>query len=132
MRRTASRKSRLASRGDPSTIPAHLAILRDAGLISSRREGGHGADSLTDRGQRVLELVRWLVYTPTSSEAPAVATPIDPGLLDDLGGLIEDPEAWFRRPNAAFDGRRPIELLGTADERILRDRIAAAKLGMFS
>jgi hypothetical protein len=45
---------------------------------------------------------------------------------------VDDPEGWFRTPDAVFDGGRPIELLGTSDEPRLWDRIEAAKLGIFS
>jgi hypothetical protein len=62
------------------------------------------------------------------SELPS----IDPSLLNDVGGFVNDPEAWFYTPNEAFEGRRPVGLLGTADEPRLRNRIEAAKLGMFS
>src|SRR5262249_56265740 len=102
------------------------------GRVSLRREGKLDFYSLTDRGRRVLELVRWLVYVePPRNEAPAT-TAIDPALLEDVGGLVDDPEAWFRTPNVAFEGRQPIELIGTPDEPRLRDRILAAKLRMFS
>jgi hypothetical protein len=57
---------------------------------------------------------------------------IDPGLLDDVRGFVDDPEGWFHTPNAEFGGRRPVDLLGTPDEPRLRNRIAGAKLGMFS
>jgi hypothetical protein len=63
---------------------------------------------------------------------PKRSAPIDPTLLTDVGGFVEDPDAWFRTPNATFEGRKPIELLGTADEPRLRNRIEAAKLGLFS
>ena len=62
----------------------------------------------------------------------SVSTPIERELLEDVRGFVDDPEEWFRTPNAAFEGRRPIELLGTPDESRLRNRIEAAKLGMFS
>jgi Protein of unknown function (DUF2384) len=58
--------------------------------------------------------------------------PIDPAMLKDIGGFVDDPEAWFHRPNGEFEGRAPIELLGTPDEARLRNRIEMAKLGMFS
>ncbi len=61
-----------------------------------------------------------------------MTTPIDPALLKDVGGLVNDPETWFLTPNMVFEGRAPIELLGTPDEQRLRDRIEAAKFGMFS
>jgi uncharacterized protein (DUF2384 family) len=69
--------------------------------------------------------------TAKASKA-AESAPIDAKLLEDVAGFVDAPEEWFRTPNAAFEGRRPIELLGTADEPRLRNRIAAAKLGMFS
>jgi DNA-binding transcriptional ArsR family regulator len=117
---------------DPSAIRDHLAKLRKDGLVAVRPQGKQELCSLTDRGQRVLGLVRWLVYLEQPQEKPPITTPIDPALLKDLGGLVEDPEVWFRTPNVVFEGRSPIELLGTPDEARLRNRILAAKLGMFS
>jgi hypothetical protein len=57
---------------------------------------------------------------------------IDRTLLKDVGAFVDDAERWFRTPNPAFEGRPPIELLGTDDEPRLRNRIAGDKLGMFS
>jgi hypothetical protein len=57
---------------------------------------------------------------------------IDPVLLNDVGGFVDDPEAWFHRPNGEFEGRAPIELLGTPDEARLRNRIEMTKQGLFS
>jgi energy-coupling factor transporter ATP-binding protein EcfA2 len=68
---------------------------------------------------------------PTKPEAdPRQA--IDPEMLKDVGGLIEDPERWFRTPNVIFELRAPIELLGTPEESRIRERIEAAKLGFFT
>jgi DNA-binding transcriptional ArsR family regulator len=117
---------------DQSAVGDHLAKLRKDGLVAVRQQGKHEVCSLTDRGQRVLGLVRWLVYVEQPQEKPPITTPIDPALLKDVGGLVEDPEAWFRTPNVVFEGRSPIELLGTPDEQRLRDRIEAAKFGAFS
>jgi DNA-binding transcriptional ArsR family regulator len=117
---------------DSSAIRDHLAVLHDHNLVSLRWQAGQELYSLTDRGRRVLELVRWLVYVEQPQDEAPVTTPIDPALLKDVGGLMDDPEAWFRTPNVVFEGRRPIELLGTPDEARLRNRILAAKLGMFS
>lgn len=57
---------------------------------------------------------------------------IDPELLDDVRGFVDDPQAWFETPNIEFEGRKPIDLLGTDDEPWLRNRIMGAKFGMFS
>jgi hypothetical protein len=61
-----------------------------------------------------------------------VSAEIDPALLESLGEILEDPEAWFLEPNTAFGGRRPLELLGTPEEPVLRNQIEAARQGMFS
>jgi Protein of unknown function (DUF2384) len=68
----------------------------------------------------------------TASDAKTASVPIERKLLEDVKGFVDDPEKWFRTPNADFEGRQPIELLGTDDEPRLRNRIEAAKLGMFS
>lgn len=57
---------------------------------------------------------------------------IDASLLRDVSGFVDDADAWFRTPNATFEGRKPVELLGTPEEHRLRNRIEAAKLGMSS
>lgn len=121
-----------AMKEDQSAIAGHLAVLREGGLVSPRARGKQDHYSLTDAGRRVLEMVRWLVYAGEPRDQTPVITSIDSVLLEGVGGFVDDPEAWFRTPNRAFDGRRPIELLGTPDEARLRNRIAAAKLGMFS
>jgi Protein of unknown function (DUF2384) len=60
------------------------------------------------------------------------ATVIDPELLDVVSAFVDDAEAWFNTPNEYFEGRKPRELLGTNDEERLRNRIQAARLGLFS
>ena len=130
----ASRISEIAASisEDPSKVSGHLATLRNDGLVALGRRGEQDLYSLTDRGRKVLELVRWLVYVEQPREEAPLHIPIDPALLADVGGIVDDPEAWFRTPNVVFEGRRPIELLGTPDEQRLKDRVEAAKLGMFS
>jgi DNA-binding transcriptional ArsR family regulator len=114
-------------------ISHHLAVLRHGGLISPRRQGKQNLYSLTKQGQLIANLFREIqpIKQPRKRPSPTIV-PIDPGLLDDLRGFVDDPEGWFRTPNAEFEGRKPVDLLGTADEPRLRNRIAAAKLGMFS
>lgn len=115
----------LALRQTQPKIRHQLARLRQAGLVQPAREGTPNRDSLTTRGQVVVQAVEALMATFPSS-------PIDPKLLEDVGGFVDDPVRWFQTPNAAFEGRKPVELLGTTDELRLRNRIEAAKLGMFS
>jgi hypothetical protein len=68
---------------------------------------------------------------PRKRPGPTIV-PIAPSLLDDVRGFVDDPEGWFHTPNAEFEGRKPVDLLGTPDEPRLRNRIEAAKCGMFS
>jgi DNA-binding transcriptional ArsR family regulator len=114
-------------------ISHHLALLRHRSLVGSHRKGKRYFYCLTEQGKHVAELARTLDRAEPSG-GRLVMTPslIDPKLLEDVGAFVDDPEGWFRKPNAAFEGRPPIELLGTQDEPRLRSRIAAAKLGMFS
>jgi hypothetical protein len=57
---------------------------------------------------------------------------IDPVLLEEVGHFLEDAEGWFRTPNTTFEGRAPIELLGTPEEARIRERIDAANLGLYT
>jgi DNA-binding transcriptional ArsR family regulator len=117
---------------DPSAMVYHLALLRHVGLILPGRTGKQDLYSLTDRGRRVVELARWLALDEQPPDEAPVTTSIDPALLKDMGGMVDDPVGWFLTRNPEFQWRRPIELLGTPDEEWLRNRILAAKLGMFS
>jgi hypothetical protein len=59
-------------------------------------------------------------------------SPIDPTLLADLGACLDDLEGWLRTPNVIFEGRAPIELLGTPEEVRIRERVDAAIFGLFT
>jgi hypothetical protein len=72
------------------------------------------------------------VQRPSETKTAVVDPPIDPALLRDVAGFVDDPGLWFHTPNPEFELRTPIELLGTPDEARLRNRIQAAKLGLFS
>jgi DNA-binding transcriptional ArsR family regulator len=116
-----------------SSMNHHLALLRHGGLVDARRQGKQNLYSLTGQGHQFAHLLREIMPQKRRRKVPAAAlTPIDPALLEDVRAFVDDPERWFRTPNAAFEGRKPIDLLGTADESRLRNRIEAAKLGMFS
>ena len=118
---------------DQPAISHSLALLRDSGLVQLRRLGNRNLYSLRDRGLKVANSIRKIVPSAQAGKHRRVRTsPIDPTILDDVRGFIDDAEGWFHIPNPAFGGRKPVELLGTAEEPRLRDRIMAAKLGMFS
>ena len=114
-------------------ISHHLALLRHGGLISPRRQGKQDRYAVTKQGRSVANLVREILPVKRFRKRPVqTLIRIDPGLVEDVRGFVDDPESWFRTPNAEFEGRKPVDLLGTVDEPRLRNRIAAAKLGMFS
>lgn len=113
-------------------ISHHLALLRHGGLVEPRRHGKQNLYSLTERGRQVTNRLQEIVPFGEARKSRMKTRAIDPAILDDVSGFVDDAEAWFHRPNEAFEGRRPVELLGTADEPRLRNRIEAAKLGMFS
>jgi Protein of unknown function (DUF2384) len=68
-----------------------------------------------------------------SSKPPVDPLPaIDPSLLTEVEQFLDDADGWFRTPNMTFEGRAPIELLGTPEESRIRERIEAAKYGLYT
>jgi hypothetical protein len=114
-------------------VSHHLALLRHGGIIAPRRQGKNNVYSLTENGAELARVVGSMIDPGrTAVKEPRPTAPIDPALLDDVGGFVGDPVEWFHTPNREFEGKRPVDMLGTPDEGRLRNRIAAAKLGMFS
>jgi DNA-binding transcriptional ArsR family regulator len=116
-------------------VSHHLALLRHGGIIAPRRQGKHNFYSLTESGANLAKVLCGTFLQPESFERTIEEGSLRPILstfLEEVRGLVDDPEGWFRTPNPVFEGRRPIDLLGTPDEARLRNRIEAAKLGMFS
>lgn len=115
---------------DRQTLSRHLATLGQAGLIGTGRERAQTRYRLTDSGLALIGLVRQVAtHDPDASADPV---PIPPALLKEVGQVTNDPEGWMRQPNFQFEGRRPVDLLGTPDEpRILRI-IKAAQQGFFA
>lgn len=116
-------------------ISHHMAMLRHGGLIQPRRHGRQSLYSLTDRGRTVADGLRGILpmeLARPDRHARAKRGSIDRAMLEDVGGFVEDPARWFNTPNPDFEGRRPVDLLGTTEEPRLRNRIAAARLGLFS
>ena len=50
----------------------------------------------------------------------------------ELETIVDNPGLWLDSPNPLFGGRKPGELIGTEDEKLLREWIGAVKHGMFS
>ncbi len=113
-----------------AVVSHHLALLRSRGLITSRRQGKENWFSLAEEGRRIVDVFEGSLLKGSSGKNSPMS--VESTLLKDVGGFVDDPMEWFQTPNEAFDGRKPIDLLGTPDEPRLRNRIEAAKLGMFS
>lgn len=60
----------------------------------------------------------------------------DPDETADLEKLMDevvpDPQTWKQTPNPLLGGQRPIDLLHSPQEQVLRDMLRAAKHGMVS
>ena len=117
-------------------IPADVKAQVVERLSDIEAEAGSARPSL-EVIQRALKAIEALI-PPQIIEAlipPQIADEfgaIDAALIEDVGGFVDDPKAWFLTPNGEFEGRKPIELLGTSDEARLKNRIEASKLGLFS
>jgi hypothetical protein len=71
------------------------------------------------------------------STAPhSPTTDHDPDLDTDINTLIRevvpDPDTWEIAPNPSLAGYRPVDLIGTPQESILRDLLRAGMHGMIS
>jgi DNA-binding transcriptional ArsR family regulator len=114
----------------------HLALLRVSGLIAARKSGKQSYYSLTHHGSEVANILVPLqngtYHSPQTPPVREITTPIDPKLLRDVAGFVDDPEKWFHTPNQELGWQKPIEMLGTDEEPKLRNRIEGAKYGMFS
>jgi DNA-binding HxlR family transcriptional regulator len=117
---------------DRAEVGRRLAALSEFGLSIARENEDEGRSlySLTAKGRYVVRFLESMISwerRPSESHAE-----IDPALLERLGEILVDPEEWFHTPNTVFEGRRPLDLLGTPDEPRLRNQIEAARQGMFS
>lgn len=49
-----------------------------------------------------------------------------------ISSIVPDADTWKQTPNPVLGGRKPIDLLNTPQEPVLRDLLRAAKQGMMS
>lgn len=63
--------------------------------------------------------------TDTSSDTRAE-------LLKDIEDIFADPQAWLNTPLVQLRGQKPIDVIGTSDEELLRNMIGRIKHGQFS
>ena len=53
-------------------------------------------------------------------------------LRQEVQDMFADPDYWLDMPNDQLGGRKPRDLIGTEDERHVRNLIRAIKYGMFT
>ena len=53
-------------------------------------------------------------------------------LLKDIEDIFADPEAWLNTPLIQLRGQKPIDLIGTPEEVLVRNMLLAIKHGQYS
>ena len=53
-------------------------------------------------------------------------------LLKDIEDIFADPEAWLNTALIELGGRKPIDLIGTPDEELVRNITESIKHGLYS
>jgi DNA-binding transcriptional ArsR family regulator len=110
----------------------HLALLRASKVIASHREGYEPRYELTEPGSRLLDSAYGLIDEADPAPEPRISKSELRKLIRKVGTVVEDPEEWLNTPNRQFEGRRPIDLIGTDDEIRVHIIIEAAQQGCFS
>ncbi len=100
------------------------------GRITNKVEGLSYYEEGDDKGneERRLE-VRNIM--PASGSAPVtLAAVLLPGehrdIRVDVQDLLTNANEWLETPNTNYNGRRPMDLIGTPDEQMLRDALRSA------
>ena len=116
---------------DQALINHGLAKLRHLGLVEKSRESQQHvySYSLTKLGSVLVTITRNL---ESPEDRPEASVNIPAALLKEVSQVTTDPEGWMRRPNPRFEGRRPLELLGTTEEPRILLVIKAAQQGFFA
>lgn len=111
-------------------ISQQLILLNSIGLIEAWREGQDDFCRLTSSGSSLVNTI--LLLSGPGAIGPFPPDRLPEELREEVAEVTDDPEGWMRTPNPQFEGRRPVDLLGTPDEpRILRV-IRAAQQGFFA
>jgi DNA-binding transcriptional ArsR family regulator len=116
----------------PVEISHNLALLRYSGFIHSHREGKRNHYELTELGESVIDFAQKLLDKADPSPKPTLSESEWKKLVKKVGTAVDDPEDWLNTPNPRFEGRRPIDLIGTDDEVRVHIIIEAAAQGCFS
>src|SRR5207302_1804740 len=101
-------------------------------VIDSHQEGNKTYYELTDVGVQFVDLTQRRSDEADPSPQPALTKSEWKKLVKKVGSAVDDPEDWLNTPNPQFEGRRPIDLIGTDDEVRVHIIIGAARQGFFS
>jgi DNA-binding transcriptional ArsR family regulator len=115
-----------------SVVGYHLALLRASRVVESRREDYRIHYQLTEPGSRFLNAALGLVDGDESLSESRITRAELRKLIKEVSTADDDPEEWLYSPNPQFEGRRPIDLIGTKDEIRVHIIIRAAEQGCFS
>lgn len=53
-------------------------------------------------------------------------------IREELANVMADSERWLNTPNPHFGGRKPVDVIGTEEERFIREWIGRVKHGYVS
>ncbi len=56
----------------------------------------------------------------------------NPDLREEVRAHFSDPDLWLDTENDQFGGRKPRDLIGTEDEKYIRNLLRMIKYGMMS
>lgn len=54
----------------------------------------------------------------------------EPDLKKEVGNIVADPGRWLETPHDLLGGRKPLDLIDTDEQQLLRDLIRSIKHGM--
>lgn len=115
-----------------SELSDHLAMLRFSKVVDSSREGSESYYELTAPGTKFVDSILGLLDGSDLSPVPVLDKLALRKLIKKVATVVDDPEDWLSTPNPQFEGRRPIDLIGTKDERRVHIIIEAAQQGCFA
>jgi len=116
----------------PTELSHHLAMLRFSKVVDSNRDGSESYYELTEPGTRFVQSILGFLDKTDSAHVPVLDKSSLKKLIKKVGTVVDDPEDWLSTPNPQFEGRRPIDLIGTKDEPRVHIIIEAAQQGCFA
>jgi hypothetical protein len=96
--------------------PAPKAALRGTGRLT------HGRERIMVEADRHLQS-----STAVKADRPSASSNLDAL----LASVLDQPDKWMATPNHQFGGRKPSDLVGTAEETKIFDLLQAVDHGLF-